>query len=526
MEVAQELLRQDGHDLLNLYTLSVQDMQKIPGIGQVKAIQLKCIAELSKRMAKTRYKERICLGDPGSIASYYMEDMRHESRERTMVLLFDAKCRLLEKVMMSVGSATAALVSPREIFLAALDKSAIQIVLMHNHPSGDPSPSAEDDAVTKRVAECGALLGIPLVDHIIIGDRTYYSYRECKRIQSRERTMTNNVYGIDLGTCNMKIYCKASNKIMNEKNTIALVNKNEMYAYGDDAYAMYEKAPETIQVTFPVVGGVIADFNNLQVMLQTYLEAHAKGKLRGAEFIVAVPTDITDVEKRAFFDMFYKSKLKPKSVLLCEKPIADAVGLGLNVNEPTGIMVVDIGADTTEISVISLGGLVLSDLLHSGGNKIDESIITYVKRKYNLVIGQKTAQSMKETLGSGIPGNTQTMVVVGRDVVSGLPIEMEMSGAVVYEAIKDNLNTICNSIKMILEKTPPELARDIIHSGIYITGGSSQIHDLDQLFRDITGIEINTCEEPEECVVRGLLKIVSDAKFKHLAFSMKNKILL
>ena len=337
--------------------------------------------------------------------------------------------------------------------------------------------------------------------------------------------MTNNVYGIDLGTCNMKIYCKASNKIMNEKNTIALVNKNEMYAYGDDAYAMYEKAPETIQVTFPVVGGVIADFNNLQVMLQTYLEAHAKGKLRGAEFIVAVPTDITDVEKRAFFDMFYKSKLKPKSVLLCEKPIADAVGLGLNVNEPTGI-VVDIGADTTEISVISLGGLVLSDLLHSGGNKIDESIITYVKRKYNLVIGQKTAQSMKETLGSGIPGNTQTMVVVGRDVVSGLPIEMEMSGAVVYEAIKDNLNTICNSIKMILEKTPPELARDIIHSGIYITGGSSQIHDLDQLFRDITGIEINTCEEPEECVVRGLLKIVSDAKFKHLAFSMKNKILL
>ena len=319
--------------------------------------------------------------------------------------------------------------------------------------------------------------------------------------------MTNNVYGIDLGTCNMKIYCKASNKIMNEKNTIALVNKNEMYAYGDDAYAMYEKAPETIQVTFPVVGGVIADFNNLQVMLQTYLEAHAKGKLRGAEFIVAVPTDITDVEKRAFFDMFYKSKLKPKSVLLCEKPIADAVGLGLNVNEPTGIMVV-------------------SDLLHSGGNKIDESIITYVKRKYNLVIGQKTAQSMKETLGSGIPGNTQTMVVVGRDVVSGLPIEMEMSGAVVYEAIKDNLNTICNSIKMILEKTPPELARDIIHSGIYITGGSSQIHDLDQLFRDITGIEINTCEEPEECVVRGLLKIVSDAKFKHLAFSMKNKILL
>ncbi|MGN0143115.1 MAG: rod shape-determining protein [Roseburia sp.] len=339
--------------------------------------------------------------------------------------------------------------------------------------------------------------------------------------------MTNNVYGIDLGTCNMKIYCKASNKILNEKNTIALMNKDQIYAYGDQAYAMYEKAPEAIHVTFPVVSGVIADFNNLQTMLQTYLEKHAKGKLKGAEFIVAVPTDITEVEKKAFFDMFYRSKsLKPKSVLLCEKPIADAVGLGLDVNEPTGIMIVDMGADTTEISVISLGGLVLSDLLHFGGNKIDESIITYVKRNFNLVIGQKTAQSLKETLGSGIPGNTDTMVIVGRDVVSGLPIEMELSGEVVYEAIKDHLNSICNSIKMILEKTPPELAKDIIHSGIYITGGSAKINNLNVLFRQITGIEINTCENPEECVVRGLVKIVSDNKYKHLAFSMKSKILI
>ena len=339
--------------------------------------------------------------------------------------------------------------------------------------------------------------------------------------------MTNNVYGIDLGTCNMKVYCKATNKILNEKNTIALVNKDEIYAYGDEAYAMYEKAPEVINVTFPVVSGVIADFDNLQNMLQIFLEKHTKGKVKGAEYIVAVPTDITEVEKKAFFDMFYRSKpLKPKSVLLCEKPIADAVGLGLDVNEPTGIMVVDMGADTTEISVISLGGLVLSDLLHFGGNKIDESIITFVKRKFNLVIGQKTAQSLKETLGSGVPGNTDTMVIVGRDVVSGLPIEMELSGEVVYEAIKDNLNNICNSIKMILQKTPPELAKDIIHSGIYITGGSSQNNNLDVLFKQITGIEINTCEAPEECVVRGLVKIVSDSKYKHLAFSMKSKILI
>lgn len=337
--------------------------------------------------------------------------------------------------------------------------------------------------------------------------------------------MNNNVYGIDLGTCNMKVFCKSTGKILNEKNTIAIVNKNQMYAYGDAAYAMYEKAPENIHVTFPIVNGVIADINNVQTMIFDFLEKHAKGKIHGAEYIVAVPTDITEVEKKAFFDLFYRSKTKPKNVLLCEKPIADAVGLGLDVNEPTGIMVVDIGADTTEISVISLGGLVLSDLLHFGGNRIDESIISYIKSNYNLVIGQKTAKSLKETLGSGLPGREESMVVVGRDLVSGLPIELEINAQTVYEAIKDNLNSICNSIKMILEKTPPELAKDIIHSGIYITGGGSQIQNLDALFTQITNIRVNTCEEPEEAVVRGLIKIVSDEKYKHLTFSMKTKIL-
>ncbi|MBO5371801.1 MAG: rod shape-determining protein [Lachnospiraceae bacterium] len=337
--------------------------------------------------------------------------------------------------------------------------------------------------------------------------------------------MNNNVYGIDLGTCNMKVFCKSSGKILNEKNTIAIINKNQMYAYGNAAYAMYEKAPENINVTFPISNGVIADFNNVQTMIFEFLEAHAKGKVHGAEYIVAVPTDITEVEKKAFFDLFYKSKAKPKNVLLCEKPIADAVGLGIDVNEPTGVMVVDIGADTTEISVISLGGLVLSDLLHFGGNRIDESIINHIKRTYNLLIGQKTAKQLKENLGSGLPGRDDSMVVVGRDLVSGLPIELEINAQTVYEATKDNLNSICNSIKMILEKTPPELARDIIHSGIYITGGGSQIQDLDQLFTQITNIRVNTCESPKESVVRGLIKIVSDEKYKRLTFNMKTRIL-
>ena len=333
--------------------------------------------------------------------------------------------------------------------------------------------------------------------------------------------MNNNVYGIDLGTSNFKIFCKSNGKIMKEKNTIAVINKNEIYAYGDAAYAMYEKAPESINVVFPVVEGVIADYNFLQRMIFDFLESKMKAKSKNAEFIVAVPTDITDVEKRAFYELFYKSKSRPKNVLLCEKPIADAVGLGIDVNEPTGVMIVDMGADTTEISVISLGGLVLSDLLHFGGNRIDESIISYIRKEYNLVIGQKTAKALKETIGSGLPGREESMTVVGRDVVSGLPIEMEIPAEVVYEAMKTNLANICNSIKMSLEKTPPELARDIIHSGIYITGGGSLLHDIDKLFEQITNIKVNTTEVPEESAARGLVKIVSDSKFKRLPFSMK-----
>lgn len=333
--------------------------------------------------------------------------------------------------------------------------------------------------------------------------------------------MNNNIYGIDFGTCNFKVFSKSSGKFVTEKNTIALINKNQMYAYGDEAYAMYEKAPESINVVFPLSAGVIADYNFLQTMIFEFIEKRMKGKTKNAEFLVAVPTDITDVEKRAFFELFYKSKSRPKSVMLCEKPLADAVGLGLDVNEPTGVMIVDMGADTIEISVISLGGLVLSDLMHFGSNRLDESIINYIRREFNLVIGKKTAMQLKEQIGSGLPGRTETMVVVGLDVVSGLPVEREISAEIVYEAIRGNLESICSSVKMILEKTPPELAKDIIHSGIYITGGGSKIQDLDQLFTEITNIKVNTCDDPEETAVKGLSKIATDSKYKRLPFSMK-----
>ncbi len=335
----------------------------------------------------------------------------------------------------------------------------------------------------------------------------------------------SNVYGVDLGTSNLKVYSKQADQIVKEKNTIAIVNKNLMYAYGDDAYAMYEKAPESIQVSFPITGGVIADYNNMQTLVGSFLGKITKGHaIKGAEFVVAVPTDITEVEKKAFYDLFYKSAFKPKSVMLCDKPIADALGLGLDVTQPTGIMIVDMGADTTEISVISLGGLVLSHLTHFGGNRFDEAIINYFKRNYNLVIGQKTAMDLKEHIGCAVPGGEGSMTIVGLDVVSGLPIQMEITAEMVYNAMKDNLETLCNSIKMILEKVPPELAKDIMNAGIYMTGGGSLLLKLDVLFKQLTNINVNICEAPDECVAKGLSLVIKDAKYSNLAYSMRSKI--
>ncbi len=331
-------------------------------------------------------------------------------------------------------------------------------------------------------------------------------------------------YGIDMGTGNLKIFSSSDGSITNEKNTIAIVNKDQMYAYGDEAYMMYEKAPETIVVSFPIINGVIADFDNMQTMLLELLENKLKARIKSSDMVIAVPTDITEVEKKAFYDMFAKNKNKPKSICLCEKPLADALGMGLDITLPTGVMVVDVGADTTEISVISLGGLVLSTLLPYGGNKLDDSIVTYLKRRFNLLIGQKTAMSLKEEIGSASGGLGKSMTIVGRDVVSGLPIEMSIDSEVVYDGMKDDLENIAQNIRMLLERVPPELAKDIVASGIYLTGGSSRIRGFSDFITTVTNIKVNVCENGEESVAKGLGCVLSDEKYRRFGYSMKSRI--
>lgn len=334
----------------------------------------------------------------------------------------------------------------------------------------------------------------------------------------------NNAFGIDLGTFHLKIFSKSQGNIHTCNNTIAIVNKNEMYSYGDSAYSMYEKAPESIQVSFPIVNGVIADFDNMQTMLMEVLTKDLKAHLKGADIVLAVPDDITEVEKKAFNDMFQRSKLKMHSVTLCEKPLADALGMGLDVTLPTGVMVVDLGADTTEISVISLGGLVLSELLPDGGNKLDDAIVSHLKKKFNLLIGRKTARELKEEIGSAGPGRGESMEIVGRDVVSGLPIPMTIESDVIYEGMKDELESIGASVRRILEKVPPELAKDVVYSGIYVTGGTSRLHGLSPFLENIANIKVNVAEDGEETAAIGLGKVLTDHKYRKFGFTMKSRI--
>ena len=335
--------------------------------------------------------------------------------------------------------------------------------------------------------------------------------------------MSAKVFGIDFGTNTIKIYRKNDGVIFDEKNIIALC-KGEVMAIGDEAFEMLGKAPDNFLVTYPVKNGVIADIANMLALLNKAFKtiAEKSGKITGADIIVAAPNDVTEVEKRAFFDLASNSIAKPKKVRVVEKPIADAIGAGLDVMNASGVMVVDIGADTTEISIMSLGGIVLSKMVTIGGNKFDELIINNVKKKYNLIIGNKTAEVIKKRLAYAVDPEHETIKVYGRDVMTGLPTEAEIDSEFVYETINESLHSIVDAVRVILEKAPPEISSDIIDSGIYVTGGSANIKKIDELFGKETELPIKVAEDAANTVVNGLGKILEDsAKYDCLAFSLK-----
>ncbi len=341
--------------------------------------------------------------------------------------------------------------------------------------------------------------------------------------------MARHIYGIDFGTSRIKIYDRSKEQLLTERDVIALKPGHTVYSFGDDAYEMYEKAPDDITVTFPIRYGVIANMADMSLLFeQFFYKLNQRNKRKSGDFYIAIPTDISEVEKRAFYDLVADSKIKVKDIAVVDRPIADAVGVGIDIDSPKGNMIVNIGADTTEISVTSLGGIVVSRIMKLGGNKIDETICNIIRKKYNILIGMKTAEQVKIHLANALlPTDEleeelmteQTYRVFGRNIITGLPANKQVSAILICEAIHEQLIALVESIKQLLERTPPELSSDIIDNGIYLTGGSSQIPGLSRLVSDATGIRVNDVESPELSVIRGMMEIIHDSKLGGLLYT-------
>ncbi|MBR6238465.1 MAG: rod shape-determining protein [Lachnospiraceae bacterium] len=329
--------------------------------------------------------------------------------------------------------------------------------------------------------------------------------------------MANNFFGIDIGTSNIRIYNQLDNSIFMEKNMIAIENGRDLLAYGDSAFDMYEKAPSSIVASFPVNSGVIADITNMETLLKLFITDLSKGGLKPADYVIAVPTDVTDVEKRAFYDLVEDAGIKAHKIHVVEKAVADGLGLNIDVKNSQGVLIVNVGYSTTEISILSLGGIVLSRIIKVAGRQFDEDIRNTVRKEFNLLIGEKTAEKIKMSMSSLIKSE-QNAVCYGRDIVSGLPMEREIPPAILDANLRDSYSQIIDSIKMVLERTPPELGADIYRHGLYLTGGASQVYNLAPLIADATGLKVNLGEDPIDSVIMGVAKVINEEKYRSLAF--------
>lgn len=332
--------------------------------------------------------------------------------------------------------------------------------------------------------------------------------------------MANNAFGIDLGTNNIKIYNRYDDNILVEKNMIAIENKNTLFAYGDSAYEMYEKAPNNIHISYPLSNGVIADIKNMETLIRYFITDLQKGNNKPADFYIAVPTDVTEVEKRAFYDLIRDANVKAKKIMVVEKAVADGLGMDIDVKNSQGVLVVNVGYETTEISILSLGGIVLSRLIKTGGLKFDEAIRAAVRKEFSLIIGGKTSEMVKISLNE-LDREEKGALVYGRDIVTGLPVEREIPTRLVDECLEEHFNSIIDNVRVILERTPPELAADIYRHGIYLTGGASQVSHLAERLAAGTGLKMNISDNPVISVCLGLAKIIKDDNYKTVAYAIE-----
>lgn len=310
--------------------------------------------------------------------------------------------------------------------------------------------------------------------------------------------------GIDLGTATVLVYIKGKGIVLKEPSVVAInTNNGKVLAVGEEARDMIGRTPGHIVAVRPLKDGVISDFNVTEKMLDAFIKkAFSNKKVRAGKIMICVPSQATEVEKRAVTDAARSAG--GKDALLIEEPLAAAIGAGLDITIPDGSMIVDIGGGTCDVAVISLGGIVARKSIKVAGDKFDEAIIKYIKSKYKIMIGEKTAEHIKVEIGSAYNcGEEKVTNIKGRNLVTGLPDEITINSEEIREALKETVNLIVEAVKVVLEKTPPELASDIVEKGILMTGGGALLNGLDKLIESETGVTVNIAENSVEAVAEG-----------------------
>ncbi len=317
--------------------------------------------------------------------------------------------------------------------------------------------------------------------------------------------------GIDLGTANTLVYVRGKGVVLREPSVVAIrKDDNSILAVGEEAHSMIGRTPGNITAIRPMRDGVIADFDVTQAMLRHFIsKAYRRRAFFRPQVVVCVPSGVTEVEKRAVLDATHQAGAR--EAFLIEETMAAAIGSGLPIEEPTGSMIVDIGGGTSEVAVISLGGVVTSMSIRVGGDEMDEAIVQYVRKQYNLMIGERTAEEVKMKVGTAYERDEEmSMSIRGRDLVSGLPRNIEVNSVEIKGAIEEPVRSIVDAIRTTLEKTPPELASDIMEKGVVIAGGGARLHGFDKLLAEETGMPVFLADEPLDCVVIGAGKVLSE----------------
>jgi rod shape-determining protein MreB len=327
--------------------------------------------------------------------------------------------------------------------------------------------------------------------------------------------------GIDLGTANILVYVKNQGIVVREPSVVALEKKTQrILAVGEEARQMVGRTPGNVITVRPLKDGVIADYDVTEIMLKYYIEKVCfKPRIFKPRVAVCIPSGVTSVEKRAVLEATLTAGAR--KTYLIEEPMAAALGAGLNIAEVGGNMIVDIGGGTTDIAIISLGGIVVSESLRVGGDKFDEAIIRYIKKMFNMTIGERTAEAIKVTIGSAYPeGDGRVMEIRGRDLVTGLPRTIKFTAPDTFQALTEPVTMVVDGIKSVLERTPPELASDIVDRGIVLTGGGALLQGLTRLLKEETGIPVHLAAEPLTCVVLGTGEILENQSLQPIRHSL------